>query len=487
MPTGPAVCNYTTLGQTPQPESCNNLDDDCDGIVDEDNPVGSLIGRNWINIGGGHKMMEYEASRPDASSSTAGTVSTTACSQVTLKASPGGATESGTTATFTTTAAHGLAVGEVVSVTGVAVTGYNGTWQVVTVPSGTTFTATLFTTGLAASGGGSIAQNCVATCSKVNALPWTNVTYLQALAACESIGETLCSESEWHRACSTVTPSTYPLAATGAGLLIEAEDYSGIGYATDTGGTTRAWVEDETPGFFGISDMQAQPVTGGNITAANAATQSPHLDYSLTFTAGNNYHVCVHMFGDSGATNSVWVKVNGAISATALANSTTDTWQWISSAAFVIAAGTQTVSLYMNKDGTKVDALYVINGACPTPTDNNGVGGQWAYATNASNYQPNTCDDHDYNNNLGQADQTVPTGQLASCYANDTNITGNSADHAFDMSGNVKEWATAHLPGQNPLRGGSSTSTGIGTDCPLDFTLGDNTFFFPDVGFRCCK
>lgn len=44
-----------------------------------------------------------------------------------------------TTAICTTSAAHGLAVGDVVTIAGVTPTGYNGKWVVSTVPSATTF------------------------------------------------------------------------------------------------------------------------------------------------------------------------------------------------------------------------------------------------------------------------------------------------------------------------------------------------------------
>ena len=74
----------------------------------------------------------------------------------TIAASPNGATQAGFVATFTTTGAHGFAVGNSVVVSGVGVTGYNGTWQVASVPSSTTFTAYLLTSGLAASGAGSV-------------------------------------------------------------------------------------------------------------------------------------------------------------------------------------------------------------------------------------------------------------------------------------------------------------------------------------------
>lgn len=72
----------------------------------------------------------------------------------TIAASPTGAVEVVNTVTITTTAAHGLVVGESVTVAGVTVAGYNGTWVIQTVPSPTTFTYTDPVAGLAASGGG---------------------------------------------------------------------------------------------------------------------------------------------------------------------------------------------------------------------------------------------------------------------------------------------------------------------------------------------
>jgi hypothetical protein len=66
-----------------------------------------------------------------------GTIAITAC------------TEAGNLATFTT-AAHGFQPGQQVTVAGVTPAGYNGTWLISTVPSSTTFTAVLATSGLGA-------------------------------------------------------------------------------------------------------------------------------------------------------------------------------------------------------------------------------------------------------------------------------------------------------------------------------------------------
>jgi len=81
---------------------------------------------------------------------------------VTIAASPSGATENGFLVTVTTTSAHGLAAGQSVTVAGVGVSGYNGTFPVVSVPTSTQFTYIAGASGLAASGGGTVAS-CTAT------------------------------------------------------------------------------------------------------------------------------------------------------------------------------------------------------------------------------------------------------------------------------------------------------------------------------------
>ncbi|HXZ56714.1 MAG TPA: M12 family metallo-peptidase, partial [Gaiellaceae bacterium] len=67
-----------------------------------------------------------------------------------------GATESGTTVTLSTAAAHGRSVGDIVTVSGVGVSGYNGTFTVTAVPSARTLQYTAAASGLANSGGGSV-------------------------------------------------------------------------------------------------------------------------------------------------------------------------------------------------------------------------------------------------------------------------------------------------------------------------------------------
>src|SRR5208337_4921218 len=79
----------------------------------------------------------------------------------TIVASPNGATQNGYLVTITTSAAHGLSTGQSVTVAGVGVAGYNGTFAVVSVPSATQFTYIAGAAGLASSGGGTAASATV--------------------------------------------------------------------------------------------------------------------------------------------------------------------------------------------------------------------------------------------------------------------------------------------------------------------------------------
>ena len=80
---------------------------------------------------------------------------------VTINAPPsatsrGGAMEVGTTATIATSAPHGVRVGDEVTVAGVGVAGYNGTWTVTAVPTTRSFQYTNTVSGLGVSGGGTV-------------------------------------------------------------------------------------------------------------------------------------------------------------------------------------------------------------------------------------------------------------------------------------------------------------------------------------------
>src|SRR5262249_36632005 len=67
---------------------------------------------------------------------------------------PNGAFEAGSTAVITTLSPHGFTAGQTVTVSGVGVPEYNGTFLITNVPNANTFTYSLAVAGLPSSGGG---------------------------------------------------------------------------------------------------------------------------------------------------------------------------------------------------------------------------------------------------------------------------------------------------------------------------------------------
>ncbi len=408
-------------------EVCNGKDDNCNGNTDEPDGNGVLPGQDWVSLANGVQMMKFEASRPDASSMNQGIGSAIACSR-----------------------------------TGV--------------------------------------------------LPWTNITYPQAQAVCASAGGRLCTESEWHHACSVVpTPAarTFPV-STAAATIIEAEDYTAIAPGT-SGQTTRAWVHDYTTGFSGISAMEATPNSvGGNVPSGSAVAQAPRLSYALNVTqASAAYHVWVKVYqtGLNGNNDQVHVRIDtGTIATVTLPAPTACTmnsqctaltggtcadldanlvgdfcagYVWVDAGVFNITMAPHTLDVYMGDDGVKIDKV-ALNTSATAPVDAPlSKGNTWAYATNANVAQDTTCNGHE---RVAANDDIVATGSLTSCFADNA-----STNDMFDMSGNVKEWTAAQKPGVNPLRGGASNSTTIGTSCALNFTVANDALLFPNIGFRCCK
>ncbi|MDX2018820.1 MAG: MopE-related protein [Deltaproteobacteria bacterium] len=109
----------------------------------------------------------------------------------------------------------------------------------------------------------------------------------------------------------------------------------------------------------------------------------------------------------------------------------------------------------------------------------------WSFANSCMTYQPGVCADANYDLDPalpGYQNGLVATGSLASC-----NTSWGAAGGIYDLSGNVKEWTAARAPGINPLRGGAYNNPVGGATCGSKFVVADDTFLFGDVGFRCCK
>jgi hypothetical protein len=65
-------------------------------------------------------------------------------------------------------------------------------------------------------------------CSIANAMPWVNVSWLEASAACEGASKRLCTEQEWQLACAGLADSAYPYGDT-----FDPEVCNGVAYDPD--------------------------------------------------------------------------------------------------------------------------------------------------------------------------------------------------------------------------------------------------------------
>jgi len=335
-----------------------------------------------------------------------------------------------------------------------------------------------------------VGSNEAAVCARPGVQPWTNVKYPQAVAACTSIGARLCTEAEWQAMCAQNPTVTYPLnGPTGATdfIFVEAEQAQAN---VSKGGHT--WISDTTSNFSGANALIASPNGSGTVSANNAPSQSPRLDFQINFLSTGTYFIWVRMLGASNADDSVWVGIN-AVAGTAVEPSQTPValattsqqnfWVWTRSAAITVnATGNQFVSVFMREDFTRVDAIAISKDGTNLPPFDDSI---WAYSTNPKLAQPQVCNGNEFDTSAGQAgdqDDILATGSRAQCFAN-----GPGNANVFDMSGNVKEWTLARAAGQNPMRGGSANNDVNGLACGLNFTLADDNFFFPNVGFRCCR
>jgi hypothetical protein len=465
-------------GNVVQETACDGLDNDCDGLIDEGQPnLGQECTDNGVGVCRGTGTFQCNPADPNGPA-------------ICVITNPGGSPSpeacDGLDNDCDGVVDNGAGTGNLIGQEWVTIPGTSNT-QIMKYEASRP--------DASAAGGGT---NQTFACSKPGVLPWTNLTHPQAEAACASIGARLCTELEWQKMCDPA-PS-YPIAGPGTTgfVVVEAESASGI--AAGAGGAAGiAWTFQQPPiqlqDFSGIGAMQALPNSSNiQISRANAPSQSPRLDFQLSLNASTQYFVWVRMMGINNSSDRVYVGLSqnptGAGAADAgsgtsgLETNPDNVWVWVRSNAMSTgAAGTYTASVYMGENGVRVDAIAITRDASTTPPAFDER--TWAYQANPKIPQPQACNGDDFDTNPalpGDQDDILATGSLPQCFAN-----GPGVNDAFDMSGNVKEWVARRAPGQNPLRGGASNNELDGLTCGLNFTLANDQFFFPNVGFRCCR
>ena len=92
----------------------------------------------------------------------------------------------------------------------------------------------------------SVGNSTARACSKANVLPWTNVTPVEAAAACAAAGKRLCTEQEWQRACVSSTGScawSFNAACATASTTTCSVYERGLGAASASGTATACYVQ----------------------------------------------------------------------------------------------------------------------------------------------------------------------------------------------------------------------------------------------------
>ena len=173
------------------------------------------------------------------------------------------ATEVGTTVVITSAAnPPGLVVGQYVTVTGVSVPAYNGTFAVTAIPSGTTFRYTDGTTGLAAGAGGYAAANTQTPITAASE-SGTTVTITSAVSGL-IVGDNVTITGINFVSGNTGYNGTF--AVTGTGSVSTYTAASGLGSATVTNGfavadTAQCGLVDSSPALLNSGSVL---VTGGD-------------------------------------------------------------------------------------------------------------------------------------------------------------------------------------------------------------------------------
>lgn len=209
---------------------------------------GTVAGTALIKAGGGNLRLSGTASA--------------------ILAAPTGATQSGTTVTITTASAHNLSVGQLVTISGVGVSGYNGTYAIASVPSATTFTYTAALTSLTPSGGGTVTG--ANTYTGLTLVGEGQLTVVKTGALGTSAGGT------------TITPG----GTTGSWVVV---DGGGAGINVGDEPLTINGLYGVAPGGAQLQSIGGNNSWGTGITGVTLNTAAPNVQTAISVDNGNNF------------------------------------------------------------------------------------------------------------------------------------------------------------------------------------------------------
>ena len=261
-----------------------------------------------------------------------------------------GATESGNTVTITTTASNTgkLTAGDTVSVVGVGLSGYNGNYTIATIPTSTTFTYTDPTSGLAASGAGTVGDTSITGASESGTTVTLNLTAAPSVPV--GVGSSITVAS--------VSPTTY----NGTWMVTAVPTSTSLQYTDTNSGIAAGGAGSVT--VAGTSCTASGPLGSKTLTALHAgtctvtATQAGDADYNpgsvsktYTITAGTQSDTWSPAGGNISATSptSVSVSTNSGLSPGTI-TSTTSTTCTVGSTS--TSGGTSSVTVTPGTPGT---------------------------------------------------------------------------------------------------------------------------------------
>ena len=249
-------------------------------------------------------------------------------------ASRGGAEENGNTVTIATGNAHTLQVGNSVTIAGVGVAGYNGTWTVTAVPTTRSFQYTNPTAGLATSGGGTVTLAVPGATES-----GTTVTISTAAAHGRSVGDVVVIASvgvAGYNGTVTITavptPRSFQYTAASSGLAnsgggtatffspfqvrIGGNDSAvigGSGLAYTTANLTSAI--NAIAGFAGTVTVSGASSTGFTVTYSGASAGLDVPSIELVNLSCGGCFASVEETNHGGAADSFKLNYNGNVSA----------------------------------------------------------------------------------------------------------------------------------------------------------------------------